>query len=57
MIDLSMEIKDKYVALEFKHSLADDICDQWLEIDCTNLHNELFESIKTGDDIIKFVES
>ena len=54
-INLSIKIKDKYVASEFKDSLADDICDTWLEIDCTKLHNELFSSIKTGEDILKML--
>ncbi|GAA5020317.1 hypothetical protein GCM10011506_05100 [Marivirga lumbricoides] len=57
MIDLSKEIKDRYVASEFKDSLANDICNQWPEINCTDLHNELFDSIKTGEDIIKLIES
>ncbi|MEJ2627271.1 MAG: hypothetical protein P8078_01750 [bacterium] len=51
-IDLTQTIQDKYVAKEFKDSLANDICDTWKEINCTKLHNELFSAIKTGEDIL-----
>ena len=54
-IDLSVKIKDKYVAAEFKDSLADDICSTWSTIDCTKIHNELFSSIKTGEDILEML--
>jgi hypothetical protein len=55
-IDLSKKMKDKYVAAEFKDSLADDLCNQWPQLDCTRLHNELFSSIKTGNDILELLE-
>lgn len=55
-IDLSVNIKDKYVAAEFKDSLAEDICNAWSTIDCTKLHNDLFSSIKTGDDILEMID-
>ena len=57
MINLEKVIKDRYVAAEFKDSLADDICDQWPEVNCTDLHNDLFESIKTGKHILELIET
>ncbi|MEX0315163.1 MAG: hypothetical protein AB3N18_13375 [Allomuricauda sp.] len=54
-IDLSKKIQDRYVPLEFRDSFVDDICNKWNDIDCTELHNELFNGIKTGNDIITFI--
>ena len=55
LIDLSKTIKDRYVANEFKDSFADDICNTWESVDCTKMHNDMFTSLNTGEDILKIV--
>lgn len=56
-IDLDQEIKDHYVASEFRGSLGRHLCDRFNlnNAKCTQLSNELFESIKTGNDIIQLI--
>jgi hypothetical protein len=54
-IDLSLEIKDRYVSKTLKNNFANDICAQWPGCDCTKLHNDLFTVLKTGNDILTFV--
>ncbi len=56
-IDLSKTIKDRYVANEFKDSFTLDICNAWIEIDCNDLHNTLFDSVETGEDILDLVSN
>ena len=54
-IDLTQNIQGKYVSGALKDSFCDDICNQWPTCDCTGLHNEMFVTLKTGDDILAFI--
>jgi hypothetical protein len=54
-INLSIEIKDRYIALELKDNFANDICNAWPKVDCTHIHNEMFASLKTGNNILEFL--
>lgn len=55
-IDLKKTIKDNYVAAEFKDSFCNDICICWRNINSTQLHNDMFVGLKTGDDILKILK-
>jgi hypothetical protein len=55
-IDLKKTIKDRYVAAEFKDNLCNDICHAWVNINCTALHNNMFVTLKTGEDILRILE-
>lgn len=54
-IDFSKQIKDRYIPAELKGSFCDDICDQWKSLDSTDLFNEMFDSLETGNDIIEYI--
>lgn len=56
-IDLSDIIKDTYVPAEEKEPFADDICNKWQLTNqkCTDLHNRMFDTLKTGKDILNFL--
>lgn len=54
-IDLKKTIKDIYIASEFKDNFCDDICSNWGNVDSTQLHNDMFVKIKTGEDILKIL--
>jgi len=54
-IDLSLAIQDRYVSKNLKDAFGDDICDQWPDVDCTDLHNQLFSTLKSGNDILTFI--
>lgn len=55
-IDLSKRIEDRYVATEFKNNFCDDICQTWKNINCTELHNDMFVKFKTGKDILEILK-
>lgn len=55
-IDLSKEIEDVYVAKEFKINLCNDILMTWKYLDATALINDMFEELKTGNDILKILK-
>jgi hypothetical protein len=55
-IDLKIEIKDKYIAAEFKYNFCDDICCIWRNINATQLRNEMFVKLKTGEDILRILQ-
>jgi hypothetical protein len=52
-INLTIKIEDRYIASEFKDNFASDICEAWPKSDCTKIHNEMFDSLITGEDILK----
>jgi hypothetical protein len=54
-IDLKKDIQDNYVPTEFKMNFCNDICEQWhnVNINSTQLHNDMFVNLKTGEDILK----
>lgn len=54
-IKLNQEIIDNYVTAAFKDNLAGDICHEWRTVNCTKLHNDLFVTVKTGNDILKLI--
>ncbi len=59
-IILTATIQDKYIAEELKHNFCQDICRTWQitnNTHSTKLHNEMFKSLKTGDNILKFLEA
>jgi hypothetical protein len=56
-IDLSLPIQDRYVSKNVKDAFTNDICAQWPGCDCTALHNQVFSSLKTGNDILAFIQS
>ncbi|MES2109817.1 MAG: hypothetical protein V4577_13750 [Bacteroidota bacterium] len=56
-IDLSLTIKDRYCPAEEKQDLGNDICDTLTDINCTDLQNQLFSTLKTGNDILNFIHS
>lgn len=54
-IDLTVTIQDQYVPKDEQDDLADDICNTWVDCNCTEIHNQLFSTLKTGNDILNFV--
>jgi hypothetical protein len=52
-VNLSVGIKNNYVDEGFQSNLAHQICQAWEEVDCTELHNKLFGSLKTGKAILE----
>jgi hypothetical protein len=56
-IDLTATIQGHYVSSAVKDNFSDDICANWTDIDCTTLHNQMFTTLKTGEDIINFINS
>jgi hypothetical protein len=57
-IDLKRTIKDNYIAAELKDNFCKDICRYWRGVNPTQLRNNMFATLKTGEDIlgiIKFV--
>ncbi|MDB5000425.1 MAG: hypothetical protein JWP67_1759 [Mucilaginibacter sp.] len=55
-INLNLEIKDNYVAAELKDKFANSICYEWRALNCNQLHDELFEKLKTGNDVLKLIK-
>jgi hypothetical protein len=55
-IKLNLTLKDKYIAAEYKNSFCNDICMRWKNIDSTQLHNDMFVSLKAGEDILKIIK-
>ncbi|TFF36197.1 hypothetical protein [Mucilaginibacter psychrotolerans] len=55
-IDLDQEIEDVYIAKEFKLNFCHDILNTWKQIDGAALINDMFEDLKTGNDILKIVK-
>jgi hypothetical protein len=55
-IKLNIQIEDKYIATEFKEDFASKICKNWPDSDCTYIHNEMFNSLVTGQDILKILK-
>lgn len=52
-INLGKTIKNIYVDEGLKDNLADDVCNAWPgKVKCTELHNLLFASLKTGSSIL-----
>lgn len=52
-INLGKTIKNIYVDEALKDNLADDVCSAWPDlVNCTELHNLLFASLKTGKSIL-----
>jgi hypothetical protein len=56
-INLNLEIKDNYVAAEFKDKFANSICYEWRSLNSTQIHNELFGTLKTGNDVLKLIKT
>jgi hypothetical protein len=56
-INLNLEIENNYVAAKFKYNLANNICHEWRSLNYNRLHNELFEKIKTGNDLLKLIQA
>lgn len=56
-IDLSKELKDYYIAEEYKDNFCTRVCRKFSfdNSKCTKLNNELFESIKKGSDIFDLI--
>lgn len=54
-IDLNKAIKDKYIAAEFKDNFCADICDVWKNVNSTTLRNNMFVTLKSGNDIVKIL--
>lgn len=55
-IDLKKTIKDNYIAFEFKDNFCADICIIWRNINATQLRNDMFVKLKTGEDILKILK-
>lgn len=55
-IKLNVELKDRYVAAEFKFNFCNDICDVWPSINSKGLRNDMFTVLKTGNDILSVVK-
>ncbi len=54
-IDLKEEIENKYISTEFNFNFSDDICQVWRNINSTQLKNDMFITLKTGEDILKII--
>jgi hypothetical protein len=54
-IDMTVIIKDKYIAAQFKDNFCADICSIWRNINATQLRNDMFVRLNTGDDILKIL--
>jgi len=55
-IDLKRPIKDNYIAAEFKDNFCNDICNTWMSIDPTQIRNDMFGKLKTGEDILETIK-
>lgn len=55
-IDLKRTIKDNYIAAEFKDNFCNDICSYWSNIKATQLRNDMFVKLKTGEDILNILK-
>ncbi|RXM52936.1 MULTISPECIES: hypothetical protein [unclassified Chryseobacterium] len=55
-INLKRAIKDNYIAAEFKDNFCADICIAWRNINPTQLRNDMFVKLKTGEDILKILK-
>jgi len=55
-IDLKKEIKNRYIAIEFKDNFYHDLCEAWHILDKTSTYNAIFVSIKTGNDILTLLK-
>lgn len=54
-IDLSKILKDGYIPSSQKNSFATDVVTMWPKLDSTNIHNEMFATLKTGIDILSII--
>lgn len=54
-IDLGRKIENNYIASGFKYNFCNDIVQKWRDIDATALRNQMFNSLKTGNDILEFL--
>jgi hypothetical protein len=55
-IDLKVEIEDKYISTELKYNFCNDICRTWQNINGAQLRNEMFVTLRTGEDILKILQ-
>jgi hypothetical protein len=55
-IDLKIDIEDKYIGAEFKYNFCDDICKCWSNLNSTQLRNDMFVKLKTGEDILNILK-
>lgn len=55
-ISLKRIIKDNYISAEFKENFCEDICITWRNINSTQLHNDMFVKLKTGEDILQILK-
>lgn len=55
-IDLKKTIEDNYIAAEFKNNFCNDICICWGNINSTQLRNDMFVKLKTGEDILEVLK-
>jgi hypothetical protein len=54
-VDLKVPLENNYIPTAFKDDFCSDICKIWKSINCTDLHNNMFGTIKTGEDILKTI--
>jgi len=54
-VDLSVVLQDHYVPTPERDSFSSDICAKWPNIDCTVLHNQMFNPLQTGNNILTFI--
>jgi len=52
LINMDQTLKDVYVATEYKDNFANEICGTWPKTNCTYVHNEMFNKLKTGNNIL-----
>ncbi len=54
-VRMDLGIKNRYVPEVFKRSFTSRICKIWDNVRCGPLHLSMFESLKTGNDILKLL--
>lgn len=55
-IDLSIKIENTYISANFKENFCDDICQTWKQLKPSVIFGGMFDSIKTGNDILSLLE-
>lgn len=55
-IDLNKTLKDYYIASEVKNNFCYRLLSRWPSLNSTDLVNNMFVTIKTGQDILNLIE-
>ena len=55
-IDLKHKIEDNYIAKEEKEFFVDEILFAYPNVRSTKLYNQMFNELKTGNDVVEFIE-